>query len=48
MSLYESNQLDAADSERLSGILRKIIGEDRITCEVDIIVDDMKFVKTKE
>ena len=46
--LYESNQLDAADCERLSGILRKIIGEGRVTCGVDVFVDDTKFVKTQE
>ena len=46
--LYESNQLDAADCERISVILRKIVNEGRITCEADSFVDDSRFVKTKE
>ena len=36
--LYESNQLDAADCERISNIIRKIIKEGRITCESDTFV----------
>ena len=46
--LYESNQLAADDCERLSTILRKIIGEGRITCEDDFFNDASQFVKTKE
>ena len=46
--LYESNQLDTADCERISVILRKIIEEGRITCEVKSFADDTQFVKTKE
>lgn len=46
--LYESNQLDAADSERISNILNKIIKEGRLTCGADIFVEDTLFVKVKE
>ena len=46
--LYESNQLAAADCERISVILRKVINEGRITCGTDSFVDDTQFVKTKE
>ena len=46
--LYESNQLAAADCDRISVILRKIIKEGRITCAVEPFADDTKFVKTKE
>lgn len=46
--LYESNQLEAAVCERLSSILRKIIGEGRITCEDYSINDASQFMKTKE
>lgn len=45
--LYESNQLDAADCERISVILRKIISEGRISCGTDSFVDDTLFVKVK-
>ena len=42
--LYESNELDKADSDRLARILKKIVQEGRI-----VAVDDKtKFVKTKE
>ena len=33
--LYESNRLDAADCDRLNRILKKIIGEGRITVSAD-------------
>ena len=46
--LYESDELDAADCERISVILRKIIGEGRIVCEVNAFADDTMFVKVKE
>lgn len=46
--LYESNQLDAADYERISVILRKTINEGRIKCESDTFVDDTQFVKMRE
>jgi hypothetical protein len=46
--LYESNQLSPADCERISGILRKIVIEGRLTCGTDTIVDDTQFVKVKE
>jgi hypothetical protein len=37
--MYESNQLDQKDSDRVSIILEKIVGEGRI------IKDDTKFIK---
>lgn len=46
--LYESDQLDVADCERISVILRKIIGEGRIICGVNAFDDDTLFVKIKE
>ena len=46
--LYESNQLSPADCERISGILRKIVKEGRLTCGTDCFVDDTQFVKVKE
>lgn len=46
--LYESNQLSPADCERISGILRKIVKEGRLTCGTDTFVDDTQFVKVKE
>ena len=46
--LYESNQLDAADCERISNILRKIVKEGRLICGKDTFVDDTQFVKVKE
>lgn len=46
--LYESNQLAAADCERISVILRKVINEGRITCGTDSFADDTQFVKTNE
>lgn len=45
---YESNQLDAADSERISNILNKIIKEGRLSCGKDCFADDTQFVKIKE
>ena len=42
--LYESNELDKADSDRLARILEKIIREGRIAA----VDDNTKFVKTKE
>ncbi len=46
--LYKSNQLSPADCERISGILRKIVKEGRLTCGTDTFVDDSQFVKVKE
>lgn len=46
--LYESNQLAAADCERISVILRKVINEGRITGGIDSFADDTQFVKTNE
>lgn len=46
--LYESNQLSPADCERISGILRKIVKEGRLTCGTDTFVDDTQFMKVKE
>lgn len=43
--LYESNELVAADVERLSLILEKILDEGRITVDHR---NDSVFVKTKE
>lgn len=43
--LYESNQLSSADSQRICNILRKVIGEGRITCGLVDFVDDTFFVK---
>lgn len=43
--LYESDQLDQKDCNRLSGILQKIVGEGRITVDPS---DEKKFIKTKE
>lgn len=48
IGLYESNQLAAADCERISVILRKIISEGRITCNAASFADDTLFVKNKE
>lgn len=42
--LYESNELDKADSDRLVRILEKIIREGRIAA----VDDNKKFVKMKE
>ncbi len=46
--LYESNQLDPKDCERIIVIIRKIINEGRLTCETNTFADDTKFVKIKE
>lgn len=46
--LYESNQLNAADCERMCVVLRKIVNEGRISCGTDSIADDTQFVKMKE
>ena len=45
---YESNQLDAADSERISNILNNIIKEGRLSCGKNSYADDTQFVKMKE
>ena len=42
--LYESNELDKADSDRLSLILEKIVQEGRIVATGD----NIRFLKTKE
>lgn len=42
--LYESNELDKTDSDRLAQILEKIVKEGRIMATDD----NTKFVKTKE
>ena len=42
--LYESNQLDAKDCDRLKQILEKIVREGRIVA----VNDNTKFEKTKE
>lgn len=42
--LYESNELDAADSDRLARVLEKIVQEGRIVATDD----NNRFVKTKE
>lgn len=46
--LYASDKLEAADRERISVILRKIIGEGRIICNGNAFADDTLFVKEKE
>ena len=46
--LYESNELAAADCERISVILRKIVKEGRITCDVESFADNTLFVKSIE
>jgi hypothetical protein len=46
--LYESNQLDAADCERISVILRKIIREGRLTSNAASFADETQLVKVKE
>lgn len=43
--LYESNQLDAADCERLNQILKKVVSEGRIAVAAE---DNSVFVKIKE
>lgn len=42
--LYESNELDKADSDRLARILEKIVQEGRIVATDD----NTRFIKTKE
>ena len=42
--LYESNELDKADSDRLAQILEKIVQEGRITASNN----NARFLKTKE
>ena len=42
--LYESNELDKADSDRLARVLEKIVQEGRIAATDD----NNRFVKTKE
>ena len=46
--LYERNQIDPKDRERISVIIRKIINEGRLTCETTTFAEDTKFVKIKE
>lgn len=46
--LYESNKLDAADCERISIILRKIIKEGRLTSNAEPFADNTLFTKTRE
>lgn len=48
IGLYESNQLDAADCDRLIIILRKVVKEGRIVCIEDSFSADTKLIKTKE
>ena len=43
--LYESNQLDAKDCDRLNQILEKDVREGRIVVDQ---YDETKFIKTKE
>lgn len=43
--LYESNQLDPKDCDRLNQILEKVVREGRIVVEQ---YDETKFIKTKE
>lgn len=43
--LYESNQLDAKDCDRLNQILEKVVREGRIVVDQ---YDETKFIKTKE
>ena len=42
--LYESNQLDSKECDRLNEILEKIVQEGRVAA----VDDNTKFVKTKE
>lgn len=42
--LYESNELDKADSDRLARVLEKIVQEGRIAATDD----NTRFLKTKE
>lgn len=42
--LYESNELDKADSDRLARVLEKIVQEGRIAAAND----NTRFLKTKE
>ncbi len=46
--LYESNQLEVADCERISVILRKIIKEGRLTSNAEPFADNTLFTKTRE
>lgn len=41
--LYESDQLDAVDCDRINQILKKIVSEGRIA-----VADESQFVKVKE
>lgn len=43
--LYESNQIDASDYERISVILHNIIKEGQIICDEKSFVDDSNCVK---
>lgn len=44
-SIYESNQLEMKDCARVSSILKKIVGEGRITTTSESYSDDTVFVK---
>ena len=46
--LYESNQLDSKNCDRLKQIIEKIIGEGRITSKDDSFVGDANYVKMVE
>jgi hypothetical protein len=48
VGLYESNQLDAADCEKISVFLRKIINEGRIISDAVSFDDNTLFVNNKE
>ena len=43
--LYESNELDAADGKRLNQVLKKIVGEGRISV---LSENDARYMKTNE
>lgn len=46
--LYESNQLNPKDCDRLSHILEIIVKEGRITCKTEAFANNTGFVKVKE
>ena len=43
--IYESNQLEQKDIKKVSAILKKIVGEGRITTTSESYSDDTVFVK---
>ena len=43
--IYESNQLESKDCERVGNIIKKIVSEGRITAADDHYIDDTVFVK---